>query len=383
MRKQIFLGLGGNLGNRENFLKSAVQLIEERVGSVEQVAPIYETKAWGVADQQDYLNTVVEIQSNLSNQEILRLVQEIENTLGRERKERWGSRTIDIDLLFDGDFKSSDPDLTLPHPRLASRNFVLHPLRDIAPQFVHPLLKKTIADLCEESEDTTLVKRYEHPMHPYLVVEGNIGAGKTTLSKMLAEQFGTKLILEEFSDNPFLPYFYENPERYAFTVELFFTTERHKQLQEHLGQQDLFRRGTVADYTFVKTLLFAKINLRDNEWQLFQRLFHIMNASFPRPDLLVYLHRSAEDLRRNIVQRGRSYEQSIALEYLEEVQRSYFEYFRSVETELPILVIDVENVHFWNDEAAYQQLESLINRPYPIGMHYRSLAPTAAIPESK
>lgn len=209
--------------------------------------------------------------------------------------------------------------------------------------------------------------------HHYLVIEGNIGAGKTTLSNMLSKEFGTKLILEEFSDNPFLPLFYDNPERYAFSVELFFMMERHKQLQQHLTQTSLFEPGTIADYFFLKTLLFAQINLKDDEWRLFQRLFHSLNAGIPRPDLLVYLHRSPEDLRRNIVHRGRDYEQSISLRYLETIQRGYLEYFKTV-TDHPILIIDVEGVHFWDNPDHYQQLVQLINQSYPNGIHHRKLS---------
>ena len=120
--------------------------------------------------------------------------------------------------------------------------------------------------------------------HQFLIIEGNIGAGKTTLSQMLAEDFGFKLLLEEFADNPFLPHFYQNPDRYAFPVELFFMTERHKQLQQELAQRDLFQEGIVADYIFYKTLLFARNNLNTEEYRLFQRLFNILNAAFPKPD---------------------------------------------------------------------------------------------------
>lgn len=209
--------------------------------------------------------------------------------------------------------------------------------------------------------------------HQYLVIEGNIGAGKTTLSKMLAEEFGTRLILEEFSDNPFLPLFYDNPERYAFSVELFFMMERHKQLQQHLTQTSLFEPGTIADYFFLKTLLFAQINLKDDEWRLFQRLFHSLNAGIPKPDLLVYLHRSPDDLRRNIVHRGRAYEQSISVDYLETIQRGYLDYFKTV-TDFPILIIDVEGVHFWKKPEEYRQLRELIDREYETGIHHRKLS---------
>jgi len=160
--------------------------------------------------------------------------------------------------------------------------------------------------------------------YKYIAIEGNIGAGKTTLCNMLHKDFNCRLILEQFADNPFLPYFYENQERYAFPVELFFMTERHKQLQENLSQRDLFQQMIVADYFFIKTLLFAKNNLSDEEYRLFQRLFHILNSTFPKPELIVYLHRSVDNLIENIKARGRSYEQEIAPSYLLEIQNTYF-----------------------------------------------------------
>jgi deoxyadenosine/deoxycytidine kinase len=145
----------------------------------------------------------------------------------------------------------------------------------------------------------------------YIVIEGNIGAGKTSLCQKLAMEFDSKLILEQFSDNPFLPLFYSNPDRYAFPVELFFMTERHKQLQEYLLKRDLFQQHTISDYIFSKTLLFAAKNLKGEELRLFQNLFNTLNASFPKPDLLVYLHRSVDDLQKNIRQRNREYELEI------------------------------------------------------------------------
>ena len=181
-----------------------------------------------------------------------------------------------------------------------------------------------------------------HFPHQFLAVEGNIGAGKTTLCNLIAEQFGCRLLLEQFTDNPFLPFFYENSERYGFPVELFFMTERHKQLQEHFAQPDLFQQTTIADYFFVKTLLFAKNNLNDEEYRLFQRLWQVLNQTFPRPDVLFYLHRPVEILLKQIEKRGRDYEKNISSDYLTEIQNAYFDYFKS-EINVPIVVIDLSD----------------------------------------
>lgn len=208
--------------------------------------------------------------------------------------------------------------------------------------------------------------------YSYIVIEGNIGAGKTTFCEMIHEEYNCRLILEEFDDNPFLPYFYKDPERYAFTVELFFMTERHKQLQQHLLNRDMFADFTIADYTFVKTLLFARKNLEEEEYRLFQKLFGVLNQSFPKPDLLVYFHRDVDILLSNISQRGRSYEKEIKGEYLLEIQNSYFEYFRNI-LSFPILIIDINEIDFKKHSNQYAELKNIIAREYTPGVHRISL----------
>jgi len=207
--------------------------------------------------------------------------------------------------------------------------------------------------------------------YQFIAIEGNIGAGKTTLSKMLSKELDFKLILEQFTDNPFLPFFYENQERYAFPVELFFMTERHKQLQENLAQQDLFQNGIIADYFFLKTLLFARNNLNVEEYRLFQRLFNVLNASFPKPELLVYLHRSVDILLENIKARGRAYEQDITADYLLELQNAYFDYFK-METDVPVLIIDLGRVHFSRGSERYQRFLNMLQQTYEPGVHHIS-----------
>ncbi len=212
-------------------------------------------------------------------------------------------------------------------------------------------------------------------MSPYqfIAIEGNIGAGKTTLCQQLAAYCDCALILEQFTDNPFLPPFYEQPARYAFPVELFFMTERHKQLLEHFAKPDLFRSFTVADYFFVKTLLFAKNNLNEEEFRLFQRLFGVLNATFPKPDLLVYLHRPVPILLQHIHKRGREIEQQIAPAYLEEIQNAYFDYLKT-ETETPVIVLDLEEADFQNNPAVFQQIVQLLRQKHPAGMSFHTFA---------
>ncbi|MFN0214805.1 MAG: deoxynucleoside kinase [Saprospiraceae bacterium] len=205
--------------------------------------------------------------------------------------------------------------------------------------------------------------------YQFIAVEGNIGAGKTTLCHQLAERFGCDLVLEQFTDNPFLPPFYEQPERYAFPVELFFMTERHKQLLEHFSQPDLFRSFTVADYFFVKTLLFAKNNLSEEEFRLFKRLFTVLNATFPKPDLLLYLHRPVDVLLKQIKKRGRNIEQNISGAYLSEIQDAYFDYLKT-EIETPVLILELGDADFQQDASVFESIVQLMTRQQAPGTQF-------------
>ncbi len=207
----------------------------------------------------------------------------------------------------------------------------------------------------------------------YVSIEGNIGSGKTSLVSRLAYDFQGKQILEQFSDNPFLPLFYQDPERYAFTVELFFMTERFKQLQNDLTAPDLFNPYIFSDFVFVKSLLFARKNLEPEEYKLFQMLFSVMSNTFPDPDLLVYLHRDTEHLLKNIKLRNRPYEQEIEADYLIKIQNSYFEYLRNI-TSFPVVILDIKDMDFMGNEQSYETLKFLISKKYNPGVHRTSVS---------
>lgn len=208
--------------------------------------------------------------------------------------------------------------------------------------------------------------------HKYICIEGNIGTGKSSLTEMINRDYSCELILEQFHENPFLPLFYEDRERYAFSVELFFMTERYKQLQRQLLNRGLFEDFVVSDYSFVKSLLFAKNNLIDEEFRLFQKLWNVLNASFPKPDLLVYLHRDIDILRKFIKLRGRSYERMIKMSYLQEIQNTYFEYFRNI-LSYPVVIIDLNEIDFVNNASHYDSLKHILSKKYLPGVHRISL----------
>lgn len=205
--------------------------------------------------------------------------------------------------------------------------------------------------------------------YSYLVIEGNIGAGKTSLASLLAEETGSRLVLEAFSDNPFLAKFYEEPDRYAFQLELSFLSERYHQIKTELGHPDLFGQTVISDYFLAKSFIFSKYNLKDDEMKLFEKLFSIINLQAPKPDLYVYLHLPVERLLENIRQRGRSYEKHIKYEYLREVQEGYFGFFKS-QQEMKILVIDTSNIDFVNIRSDFHQIKKVIlEGEYSIGLN--------------
>lgn len=202
----------------------------------------------------------------------------------------------------------------------------------------------------------------------FITIEGNIGAGKTTLAHLLSKHFNARLILEEFAENPFLPKFYENKEQYAFPLELFFMAERYKQLKELLQSKDLFQNITISDYLFTKCLLFAKVNLPEQEFLLYQKLFDIINPQLIQPDLLIYLHAPVTKLKENIKKRNRSYEQSIGNDYLFSLQEIYSSYIR--QHQVKTLFIDVSNADFLGNENHLQIVVEALNKDYDNGQNY-------------
>ena len=205
----------------------------------------------------------------------------------------------------------------------------------------------------------------------FIAIEGNIGAGKTTLAHLLAKQLNARLVLEEFADNPFLPKFYENPDQYAFPLELFFLAERFKQLKELLQQKDMFQQLTISDYLFNKCLLFAKVTLPEDEFRLYQRLFEIINQQLVQPDLLIYLHAPVKKLQANIKKRNRSYEQKIPDEYLFNIQETYTHYIK--QHNIKTLFVDASNADFLGNKKHLNAIIEALDHDYGDGQHFISL----------
>lgn len=207
--------------------------------------------------------------------------------------------------------------------------------------------------------------------YEFITIEGNIGAGKTTLATQLSRHYNARLVLEQFADNPFLPKFYEKPDQYAFPLELFFMAERYKQLQELLLQKSMFQQLTISDYLFTKSLLFAKVTLSEDEYRLYQRLFEIVQQNLIQPEILIYLHAPVKKLQENIRKRERSYEQSIPDEYLQNIQDTYLQYLKQFT--VPTLFVDAANADFLNTPKHLDIITTALEKKYNPGMHYIEL----------
>ena len=201
----------------------------------------------------------------------------------------------------------------------------------------------------------------------FIAIEGNIGAGKTSLATRISEDYNAKLILEQFEENSFLPKFYKEPEKYAFPLEMSFLASRFQQLKDQLGPQDLFKTFTISDYYIIKSLIFAKKTLQTDEYKLYTRFFNIIHQQLPKPELFVFLHLEIPKLQQNIRLRGRSYEKDIEASYLDKIQEGYFEFIK--QSDLRILVLDTNNIDFVNREEDYRKVVDVIEKEYPVGVH--------------
>ncbi len=205
------------------------------------------------------------------------------------------------------------------------------------------------------------------PIYNFIAVEGNIGSGKTSLSEKIASVYNARIMPEQFAENPFLPKFYSNRDKYAFPLEMSFLAERYNQVKEELSTPPLFHPFIVSDYTISKCLVFAKINLQSDEFNLYTKLFNIIYPSLPKPDLLVYLYLPVDKLFSNISKRGRSYEQSISSRYLQDIQDGYIEFLRQ-KPDLRVIIIDTSRIDFVNNENDFAKILSVIMRPHPLGI---------------
>lgn len=368
--KSAFLSIGSNLGNRAYLLQKAIFEIGQKAGEIRQVSGLYETPAWGF-EGEDFLNACVEIQTLLNPQALLEVLLAIEAQFGRERilGSGYASRTLDIDIIYYEKEIIKTDTLIVPHPKMQERKFILKPLADISPQFYHPILNKDTRNLLQECGDKSTITKQAKKLFKnrhtlfagleYVAIEGNIGAGKTSLATKIAEDFNAKCILERFAENPFLPNFYKDQARYAFPLEMSFLADRYQQFTEDTNQMDLFKSFMVSDYDIYKSLIFAKVTLQQNEFELYRKVFNFMYKEVKKPKIYVYLYQTTERLLEQIKNRGRDYEQNIEQSYLERINRGYFDFLKTYPKENQ-LIIDVSTLDFVNKTQDYETVISKI-----------------------
>jgi deoxyguanosine kinase len=369
--RPTYLSLGSNQGNKLENLQQAVDLIAEKIGAINKISAVYKTESWGFKSD-DFLNICIQISTGLNPENLLKSIHEIEFLLGRERDSEtsYKARIIDIDvLLFDTEIIISK-ELMVPHKEMLNRKFVLVPLAEIAPNIIHPITKQRIQTCLENCTDNSPVEKTDLSLKRpvslaekfnYIAIEGNIGSGKTTLATMIAEDFNAKIILERFADNPFLPKFYEDNDRYAFPLEMSFLADRYSQLSDDLAQFDLFKNFIVSDYYIFKSLIFAQVTLQKDEFYLYRKMFDIMYKEISKPDLYIYLYQDTPQLIKNIKKRGREYEQNIAPEYLDKIHQGYSSFIKTEEN-LKTLIIDVSQKDFLNNPDEYKEIIALIKK---------------------
>ena len=361
--RKIHISIGSNLGDKLKNIEKAIELIHLRIAVIQSISSIYKTEAVGFKGD-DFLNVCISIFSNDLPTDIMQTLLDIESDLGRLRnnKNKIESRTIDIDILLVEDLILNTALLQVPHPKMHERKFVLTPLLEIDPKINHPIRKESISDMLRNSNNSK-VKKTKHQIsnpkdkikinqYKYIAIEGNIGAGKTSLAKKIAIDFNSKLILERFADNPFLPKFYKDPERYAFTLEMSFLSERYQQISEDLSQLNMFNELIVSDYDIHKSLIFSKVNLNEDEFSLYRKLFYDMYKQTLKPDLFVFLNQEIPRLQKNINRRGRDYENEITDEYLLKINSGYFEFFKS-RPDINFKIIDISDLDFVENRLDY------------------------------
>ena len=339
-----YVGLGSNLGDREHSIKAALKMLSEAPNiEVARVSELIETTPLGDANQPKYLNGVAEIKTTLSAEDLHEKSVDIEVSLGRVQKEKWSPRIIDLDLLLFGDEIVNSPDLTVPHPQMHLRSFVLKGLCRLNPQLLHPVIKESINELAARLGGTDFAP---NPSLPQLVnVAGIIGVGKTTLAKKLANLFDGKLLLEPYDTNPFMPGVYAGEKELALDSQLFFLTGRIEQLNHNTLAQGQI---AISDYVFNKELIYARRLLNAQQLSLYEKIYQPFSSKVVLPVLVIYLQDSAQKCLQRIHGRNRPYEQQIQLQFLETLSSDYEQLFAHWKTS-PVIRVSMSKLDCMKD----------------------------------
>jgi len=323
-----YIGLGSNLGNREGSIRSTLKMLAETKHlDVARVSDIIETVPLGDRNQPDYLNAVAEIKTTFSAEDLHKKLTDIETSLGRVREAKWSPRIIDLDLLLFGAGVINRPGLTVPHPQMHLRSFVLKGLCRLNPDLLHPVIKESVSELVVRLAGSDFAL---NPNLPQLVsVAGIIGVGKTTLTEKLSTSFGCKALFEPYDTNPFMPDVYAGKKELALDSQLYFLTSRIEQLNHNsLAQGQL----VISDYIFDKELIYARRLLNAHQLALYEKIYPPFSAKIAAPVLVIYLRDSVQKCLERIHRRNRPYEQKIEPQFLEALNSDYEQLFADWKT---------------------------------------------------
>ncbi len=348
-----YIGLGSNLGDRKDFIDKALKfLAETKQVELVQTSDIIETKPLGRTDQPDYLNMVAEIKTTLTPEELYKILSNIENNLGRERKEKWLSRTIDLDLLLFGDQVIKTPELIVPHSQMHLRYFVLQGLCQLNPDLIHPVMKVSVSELASRLNGGNFILEQHKPQ--LISIAGNIGVGKTTLAKKLSERFICDVLYEPYDDNPFMPDVYAGRKDLALDSQLFFLTRRAEQLNlNSLVPGQIY----ISDYVFDKEIIYAKTLLNKKQLDLYEKIYQPFIKNVFEPVLVIHIKDSGQNCLERIHNRNRPYEQQIELNFLNELGCEYDKLFSDWKKS-PVFRITTQRLDYTNDAA----IENLISQ---------------------
>jgi len=348
-----YIGLGSNLGDRQQYIESSLKML---AGAPElrllRVSDVIETPPLSQDDQPNYLNAVAEVQTQLSAHGLLKTLGEIEILLGRRRKEKWGPRTIDLDLLLFGDEILNEPNLTVPHPQMHLRSFVLRGLSQLNTGLLHPVLGAAVAELAERLNGLDFAL---DPQRPQLVcVSGIIGVGKTTLAEKLAKELGCRILREPYDTNPYMPLVYAGKKELALDSQLYFLDGRIKQLDKGALAPG---RIVVSDYVFDKELIYARRLLDAEQLALYKDIHASMAGKAARPVLVIYLRDTVGTCLERIHRRNRPYEQQIENAFLEALNEDYERLFANW-TACPVIRLNSSEL----DYSQTSTVENLANQ---------------------
>lgn len=340
-----YIGLGSNLGNREDNLKSALRMLTE-VADIEvvRVSELIETNPLAQAEQPMYLNVVAEFRTTLSPDDLLKTLNNIETVLGRMRQEKWASRTIDLDILLYGSEVIDSPHLTVPHPQMHLRSFVLEGLATLNGDFEHPVIKESLNRLANRLNGCDFIT---NPELPQLVsIAGIIGVGKTTLAKKLSTRLGCQMLPEPYDTNPFMPDVYAGKQELALDSQLYFLTARVEQLNNSVLEKG---QTYISDYVFDKEPIYSRQTLTPEQLTLYDKIYQSCNTKVVLPVLVIYLLDSPQNCLERIHKRNLPYEQKIELQYLENLDAEYNQLFNDWTT-CPVIRIKTSELDYTNDD---------------------------------